>query len=282
MIAARQASPPLWLYPNLLGLDAPAVAVAWQWLFAKSFGVGFPPVFHLILGLSVWCIYLGDRIYDVLFAEHPENGTNRMRFTKRHRRPLVSVLIIASLVNLVLIVQHVPLRLIISGLATASLLAIYYALRFKYAPRLKSIIPREILCGMLFALGCTITPHAFGAGLENPLIFWLAVVTFGVTCSAEIILISIWEYDVDIAVNDSSIATEHSKTGTYISIILPVLILLCMLAAITLGHWQIYISVAVSILALFIMLRLQKFFTVPSLRVLADAVLLTPLIFIWF
>lgn len=48
---------PPWLWPNLLSLDAPVVAVAWQWLFARVFGADLPAVFHLILGLSVWCIW---------------------------------------------------------------------------------------------------------------------------------------------------------------------------------------------------------------------------------
>ena len=279
MPPTRTAPSPPWLYPNLLGLDAPLVAVSWQWLFAKSFGIEFPPVFHLILGLSAWCIYLADRLYDVFTGKNPENGTDRMKFTFRNFRYLVATLVIAASVNLFLIIQHVPTHLILSGLATASLLAIYYAFRFKCASRIKAIIPREILCGMLFSLGCAITPHAFGAG--HPQAFWLAVASFGIVCSAACILISVWERDEDLASNDSSIATEHSRVGRHMSLALPLLALLCIPAALS-GNWKIYASVAASAIALLLMLGLQEKLSKQLLRVLADAILLTPLIFIWF
>ncbi|MGJ8645104.1 MAG: UbiA family prenyltransferase [Luteolibacter sp.] len=281
MSSARSVASPLWLYPNLLGLDAPVVAVVWQWLFAKSFGINFPPIFHLILGLSAWCIYLADRIYDASSGMNPENGTDRMRFTSRHLRILLLVLVVATVVNVLLIVSHVPLHLIVSGLATASLLAVYYLIRLKCTSRIKSIIPREILCGMLFSLGCAITPHAYDTANRHPLAFWIAVGSFGIVCSAACILISLWERDEDLAMNDNSIATDHSKTGKSMALALPTLMLLCIPAAIF-GNWHIYASVALSVLCLFLMLRFQEHLSKPQLRVLADAVLLSPLIFIWF
>lgn len=281
MLPPRSLPAPIWLYPNLLGLDAPAVAVTWQWLFAESFGIYIPPVFHLILGLSAWCIYLADRIYDVFSGKNPEIGTERRRFTFRHIRSLLLMLVVATAVNIFLIARHVPLQLIISGLATASLLAVYYALRFKCESRIRSIIPREILCGILFSLGCAITPHAFGAGKQHPVAFWIAVASFGIACSAACILISVWERDEDLAVNDSSIATTCSNPSKWMALALPMLLLLFIPAAI-LGNWHIYASVALSILCLLLMLRFQQHLTKRQLRVLADAVLLTPLIFVWF
>ncbi|MEP2775257.1 MAG: hypothetical protein ABJQ29_01835 [Luteolibacter sp.] len=281
MTPDQPPSPPLWLYPNLLGLDSPAVAVAWQWIFAKCFDTAFPPILHLILGLSVWCIYLADRIYDVLSAKHPETGTDRMRFTHRHLGLLFRVMLIASTVNLYLIIRHVPLHLIVSGLVTALLLAIYYALRINSRSRVNAIVPREILCGMLFALGCAITPHAFEADTHDASSFWIAVGSLGLVCSASCILISFWERDEDLAVNDVSIATDHSKVDRHMLLALPLLAALCIPAALS-GNWPIYASVAVSAIALLLMLRFQEMLSKSLLRVLADAVLLTPLIFVWF
>lgn len=281
MTPARPLPPPVWLYPNLLGLDAPAVAVAWQWLFAESFGIHLPPVFHLILGLSAWCIYLADRIHGVFSGKNPEKGTERRRFTFRHIHLLLLMLVVATAANIFLIARHVPLHLIFSGLATASLLAVYYAIRLKCTSRIRSIIPREILCGMLFSLGCAITPHAFGAGKHHPIAFWIAIGSFGIACSAACILISVWERDEDLAVNDSSIATNHSNTGMWMRLALPLLLLPC-IPAVIFGNWHIYASVALSLLCLLMMLHLQEQLSKRQLRVLADAVLLTPLIFIWF
>lgn len=269
---------PPWLWPNLVGLDAPAVAVAWQWLFARVFRVDLPTAFHLILGLSVWCIYLADRLYDA--SRSPETGdlTDRMRFTKRHSAALCAIAITAATANLFLIIRHVPRPLMVTGLITAGLLGAYYLIRLNGNSRIASAIPREILCGMIFGLGCVIAPHAFllpnhGFG------FLLSAVLLGLVCSANCVLISVWEKDEDIAGNDSSLATSQSCIIPHITNALTGLILLAAAMAVF-GPWQIHLAVAASALALRLMLHFEKHLSRRNLRVLADAALLSPLLFV--
>ncbi len=54
----------LWLWPNLLSLDAPIVAVLWQILFARCFQVPVDALAALLLLLTVWLIYAADRTLD--------------------------------------------------------------------------------------------------------------------------------------------------------------------------------------------------------------------------
>ena len=57
---------PLWLYPNLLSLDAPLVAVAWLHVFARTWRLDYHPwEAYVTLGLAVWVIYVADRLLDV-------------------------------------------------------------------------------------------------------------------------------------------------------------------------------------------------------------------------
>ena len=222
MTSTAEDHAPAWLWPNLLGLDAPAVAVSWQFLFAKIFAPSFPPVLHGILGLSVWCIYLADRLYDTLRADAEAAGTDRHRFTKRHFKPLAASLVIASAVNLALIIRHVPQKLIAPGLITAALLGGYYAIRLKCHARITTLIPREILCGMLFALGCVIAPHAFKAPGSGDARFWLAAFSLGLVCSASCILISVWEREEDLSTGDRSIATMNPRIAKHVAIAIAV------------------------------------------------------------
>jgi hypothetical protein len=270
---------PPWLWPNLIGLDAPAVAVAWQWLFARVFGADLPPVFHLILGLSVWCIYLADRLYDSIRA--PELGvlTDRLRFTRRHSSTLSAITVAAATANLILIILHVPRSLIVAGLITAGLLGIYYLIRLKGNAGLASAIPREILCGMIFALGCVIAPHAFlanGGGWD----YSFATILLGLVCSANCLLISVWEKEEDIAGNARSIATFPSRLIPHLAKALTGLMLLAAAMAFF-GPWQIHLAACLSALCLRVMLRFEKRLSQQSLRVLADAVLLSPLLFVF-
>ena len=54
----------VWL--NLLCLDAPIVAVAWQWLFAHTFGAHLSLALRALLFLTAWLIYLADRFADTI------------------------------------------------------------------------------------------------------------------------------------------------------------------------------------------------------------------------
>ena len=53
-----------WLWPNLLSLDAPVVAVLWQILFARCFQAPIDAPAALLLLLTVWLIYTADRTLD--------------------------------------------------------------------------------------------------------------------------------------------------------------------------------------------------------------------------
>ncbi len=267
-----------WLWPNLLGLDAPAVAVAWQWLFARVFSSDLPPAFHLILGLSVWCVYLADRLLDATRA--PETGvqTDRLRFTQRHFGALSAVTIAATLANLFLIIRHVPRPLMVTGLITAGLLGVYYLIRLEGSARIASAIPREILCGLIFGLGCVIAPHAFLPPDERSG-FLVATFFLGLVCSANCVLISAWEKEEDIAGNDRSMATSRSRIIPHMAHALTGLIILSAALSI-IGPWRIHLAVCLSALALRMMLHFEDHLSQPSLRVLADAVLLTPLLFV--
>jgi hypothetical protein len=273
-------SPP-WLWPNLLGLDAPAVAVTWQILFARSFGADIPPVLHLILGLSVWCIYLADRLYDSIRTGETAGGTGRMMFTRRHFKPLAATLFATTVLNCTLIIRYIPENLMITGFITASLLGAYYMIRLKSGLRIAALIPREILCGMIFALGCVITAQAYALPGTDDLQFWVPAFFLGLVCSANCILISIWEREEDLAANDRSITTGSPRIVRHIGSAILV-VGACSLALASSGPGFIYLAMALSSFAQRIVLHYESRMGKPMLRVLGDAVLLTPLLFMPF
>lgn len=201
-------------------------------------------------------------------------------FTRRHFKPLAIALAIAAATNLTLIIRFVPEKLIISGLITAALLGIYYAIRLKGGARSASLIPREILCGMLFSLGCVITPHAYANPGTTGLKFWLAAILFGIVCSASCILISIWEREEDLATSDHSLATVSPCIANHIGTAI-ILIGACSLGLACFGHRSIYFAVALSACAQRIALFFDDRLSKPMLRVLGDAVLLSPLLLLW-
>ena len=59
---------PWWLWPNLLSLDAPILAVLWQDFLSHRYAVPLRLPGRLALFLTVWAIYVADRLLD---SRHP-------------------------------------------------------------------------------------------------------------------------------------------------------------------------------------------------------------------
>lgn len=270
---------PPWLWPNLVGLDAPLVAVSWQWLFARAFEIDLPGVIHVILALSAWCVYLADRLLDVVRSEVCDHATDRHRFTRRHSRKLLAILTIAAAVDLVLILSFAPRNLVITGISTAVLLALYYLVRLRDPGRIVAMVPREVLCGMVFALGSTIGPHAFATQSMDETTYFVPVVFFGLLCSASCILISVWEREADLAVKDASAFTSHSRLIPHLSVALTALAIVSVILGFFLSL-EIFLSISLAALALRITLHFEQHLSRPMLRALADGLLLTPLVFL--
>ena len=101
---------PLWLWPNLLSLDAPIVAVVWLAMFARTWRVDFLQwESYLALGLATWVIYVVDRLLDVklLHSDDPRLG-ERHGFLKRHQKKLGWMVLAAGL-GCVFMDNHIPI-----------------------------------------------------------------------------------------------------------------------------------------------------------------------------
>ena len=60
--------PPIWLWFNVLSLDAPLIALVWQDFLSRCYPTMLLPQGRAVRGLTVWAIYLADRLLDV---RHP-------------------------------------------------------------------------------------------------------------------------------------------------------------------------------------------------------------------
>lgn len=268
-------------WPNLVGLDSPMVAVCWQATFARVAGVDLPWVVHLILGLSTWCIYLADRIGDVMRNDQTMN-TSRHDFTRKHLLKLCAILIMISICNFFLITRYLPSRLVTSGLITLGFIAVYYIIRLSRLKHVISVIPREVMCGMLFAVGCAIAPQAYAGTpwLELP-ILTITVLIYGMVCSASCILISVWETAADGAASDLSIVATHIRFLAYLPSVLMGLGILSFSLAWFLP-WQAFVAIGFSSFLLGLTYRYDNRLSSLQTRVLADAVLLAPMLFLGF
>ena len=247
---------PWWLWPNVLSLDAPLVAVFWLAAFAAVFQSPVAPVVYGILFTSVWCIYTADRLIDTRRESGP--STARHQFAARHRIPLAACLTAVAAVTIWLAFTRLEPFVLRTGLGFAAAAGAYFGL-FVW----KRLPGKEIAAGVIFALGAT-----FPAGSTRPG-YQLAVVVLAGLCSLNCFLIE-WKEK----------GSPHPAAAAYVE---------WSLFGIALGGVindpaarPLFLFLLTSAAALIILRKIQSRLSAESFRVLADAALLAPLIWLPF
>jgi hypothetical protein len=146
------ASIRVWQWPNVLGLDAACIAMAWLKVFAMHAHTTEYPgaAAYIVLGLSVWLTYLADRLFDVRERPFEALLSARHRFAKFHSRKLWTVwglLLSAALLTAVNFLQAFQLR---NGFWLL-IVALIYSLLNQLCS--KHFFPKEIIVAAIFTAG---------------------------------------------------------------------------------------------------------------------------------
>lgn len=248
-------SHPWWLWPNLLALDAPAVAVTWQVFLASVAGVAVPTAASVVLGLVVWAAYLIDRSLD---ARRGAGGSERHRVAGRNSILWLVTAIAALITATAIAFTALPRAYTITGLGVFAAAAAYFAA--VHLIRAKNVLDRglkEVSVGVVFAAGVAIPLLADAEPYAN----WLpGVVAFAALCWLNCALITLWENGpaappVWVAVVAGSIAIAVALDAPA----------------------PVALAVGVSTAALAILHATRSRVSVRASRVLADVVLLSPI-----
>lgn len=271
---------PLWLLPNLLSLDAPLVAMAWLYVFAKTWRLGYHPwQAYATLGLAVWIIYTADRLLDASLSSGPVEAMEpRHRFHRQHRRLFRIGLVAAFGVAVSLVVTGLPMTIYKHLLLGGVLVAGFFGLSM-----LSSQDPREvphtknIMAGLTFAFGTAMTAHIYRSeyGIYDMLTS-REFLCFAVLCILNISAIDLWEHA-------SRSADVEIKAGDELSLTLP----LTVLGAASLGYALLdtehasrpfFYAILTGAGLLHVLNRQRARFRMDALRVLADVALLVPVL----
>lgn len=271
---------PIWLYPNLLSIDAPLVAVAWLFLFSKTWRLGYHPwEAYVTLGLAVWIIYVADRLLDVSMLGGPFAKLEaRHEFHRKHRKWFQIGVAIAFVIALVLVLmkmanaifEFLPLGgLLVAGFFGLSMLS---SQEGDNVPHTKNI-----LAGITFAFGTAMTAHLYRSeyGIYEMLTS-LEFLCFAVLCILNISAIDLWEH----AARTSDLETKASDE---LALTLPLMLLggaALLYAAFDeeQSSRPFFVAVMTGSALLYILNRNRARFSMDALRVLADVALLIPVL----
>lgn len=179
-----------WLWFNLLSIDAPLVAVAWQLWFAQCFGITLAPLSIAVLALTVWIIYAGDRLLDIRSCSPAVPNTERHRFHRDHPRAL-SAAVVVSFIALAFTANRLNPALVRNGLVLTAIVGIYFFAVHLLPNRTLQFCPKETAVGIVFAAGAALAPWS---RLHEDGPFLLAVALFASLCVLNCAAIETWEW----------------------------------------------------------------------------------------
>src|SRR5205823_3269275 len=118
-------NPLLWL--NLVCLDAPLVAICWQWIFSRSFHVSVPLGHWAALFLTAWIIYMADRFGDSLSLVTDQPKSVRQQFCWQHKGIWFVSIICVAVIDIVAVLQAVNYETAVVGAVLGTLTIAYLA-----------------------------------------------------------------------------------------------------------------------------------------------------------
>jgi hypothetical protein len=270
--------PSWWQWPTVLSLDAPAVALLWQWLLARAARItlAWPEAF--ILGLSVWLAYAADRWIEGWRLVPAQIRTQRHAFYHQWRWPIAAVWLLALAADLAVACGRLSSREFDTGLLLlAPVLA--YLLSHQLVHRHHAWrAPKEVCVAALLGggVGVFLVAHPDAAlfALAGPLALFVLL------CFANCALISAWEREVDETHGQTSLSLQFRR-GADFSRRLPWILaaLAVLLFVFTGGAARVATACgAASSLLLGAIDRAEPRLGRQPARVLADVALFTPLV----
>lgn len=265
-------SPIVWL--NLVCLDAPIVAITWQWLFGRSFHLSISMPTRVALFLTAWLIYLADRLADTWSLRINEPRSLRQQFCQRYQTRWFGAIVVLAIIDLWIISRHLDRAIIHVGILLGTFSLAYLAVNY-WLGKIWRVVPAKELCvGSLFAIGTVaslLPKNDFSA--EFPGSFLL----FAALCSLNCISIAIWERDLDLAQRKNSIATRWNNVQVWSRVCVIALTMIAIVMALTTKPFtQLYWCICVSALLLGALDWVGDKIQRDERTALADLVLLMP------
>ncbi|MFU8893958.1 MAG: hypothetical protein ACNA8L_10045 [Luteolibacter sp.] len=269
---------PLWLYPSLLSLDAPLVAMAWLYVFAKAWRVNYLPwTAYAALAIAVWVVHVVERLHRAKRREaYGLPLGERHAFHRRHARGFLAIAVFASLGLVALVLVALPMSIFGYLVICGVLVAGYFVMsRIEGGHAHDIAYGKHFLAGAAFAYGIAMIAHVFLPAVgKHDLVTSREFLTFAVLCVIHLCAIDFWEKSA-LHAND-----EEGASGE-LSLILPVIMLAIVALGFAIsGHQQsvrpFYYAILTGAALIHVINRNRAKFTAAELRSIADLAMLAP------
>jgi hypothetical protein len=266
---------PWWLWPNLLSLDAPVVALVWQAAFARILAVELGWTQRGLLAVCVWLAYCGDRLLDARRLPAGPVDSARHAFARDHARPFAVAWSVGLALAAAMALQ-MSAREMLAGAGLLAAVGVYFLLHHLQSSRERAGRWKEPMAGLVFAVGAL---FFVTLNLQITVAFVLAALAWGGLCAMNCMVIAGWDRERDAAMAQPSMARRWAGMERALPMMALGWVGLALGAAALDARWlPLALALAASALALLELARRPELFSAEARRVWADAVLLTPLL----
>ncbi|MGJ8652951.1 MAG: hypothetical protein ACSHX8_06725 [Opitutaceae bacterium] len=242
-----------WQWLNVTALDAAAIAISWQWIFATSTGTILNGYTYAILGTSVWLTYMADRLFDVKQCKVEELLSNRHQFAQKHQKQLWRYWWGLLIFDVCMALYRLTWNELRSGIFLLIICLVYTFANQRLSNR---FFPKEICVAIIFTGGVTV--------FQQAQINYLALFAFFLLCLTSCLAIGHKERDVDKALGVKSIASKLSPHCTWLCMLSALILCFCM-------PLQQAISIGIPLTALCVLYALRDYLSVEKFRILIDS-----------
>lgn len=273
---------PWWLWPNLLNLDSPLLAVIWQEQFARVAGVSLGWGDRVLLLCCTWLVYCADRALDAA-GSGGKTETDRHTIQRRGQPIWLGMSAVVLVVALVLAVSTLNLRAWVGGSVVLAFTVAHFAATHWWPALRSRFWPKEWHVGFVFSIGCALQVWSVAPSAWPSLL--LPMLGFGALCALSCSHITAWEQLATDWDDPGSLLNMHPGFVRGLSWFDIALGLVAMMSAAALGDAEgrnTMAAVGISALGLAWLQDRREQYSTEYLRAMADFGLYTPLIFLAF
>ncbi len=277
-LPVTSSRPKWWQWPTVLSLDAPLVAVTWQWLFGRAARVPLAWPHYIILAASVWLAYAGDRWLEAWRLPAERLRTQRHRLYQRRRYTVALVGIVVLAFDIAIALRCLTRAEFDGGVVLLAASSLYVLSHQGVHRHHRGRLPKEVCVAILITAGVALFPVVDETHSE--LLAAPALILFALLCFSNCTFISVWERDVDATQDQVSLVRQYPSATIFVRSLAVILVAASLLAAgVTAGAFRIAALCVASSTALLLWIdRSEPQLGRQAARVLADVALLTPLV----
>lgn len=267
---------PWWLWPNLLSLDAPVVALAWYWMFSNAWGlVNLPAALPITLALSVWAIYAMDRIIDSRKSSPRASLERRHYFHQKYRWYFLMAVVVAAVWSVWALLFYISQMVLFYGAFVLLFVLAYFLVTFFQKSGEHTGLLKNAIAGITFSYGVAAGVHAYSPIFSfAQMVFSWEVLLFGGLCIVNMTAIDFWELDGE----DGEDASALIGTAT---LLLAGVAMYCSLNSDAFNKPFFY-SIMIGAAGIYLLNKFRAHFDQDARRLWVDLALLVPVLLYWF